>query len=306
MTGVLARRRLLALAAAGLACPAVVRANPERHQWHGTAMGAGARITLYHPQGAALLARARAEVDRLEDIFSLYRADSALSRLKRDGVLPVPPFELLECLSICAQVYRASGGLFDPSVQPLWALYAETHSAGQTPTARQISAVLARVGWPRMRYDSQRIRLGKGMALTLNGVAQGYVADRVAALLARAGVTRALIHTGELRAVGTPPGRNGWPVQIDGGPKLSLSDRGLATSAPLGTVFDAGGTAGHILHPHSGRPIPAHWRLVSISAGRSGLADALATAGAMMPDRPALDRLVGQFRTARIAAALTA
>ncbi|WP_296762661.1 FAD:protein FMN transferase [Sediminimonas sp.] len=308
MTRPFARRQFLNLAAAALACPAAVQADTgvERHDWRGTAIGAGARITLYHPRGDELLARARAEIDRLEDIFSLYRADSALSRLNRDGGLAAPPFELLDCLSLCARVHRASGGLFDPSVQPLWALYAEAHNAGQAPTADQITAVLARVGWKGVHYDSREVRLRTGMALTLNGVAQGYVADRVAVLLERAGATRALVYTGEIRTIGAPAGRPGWSVQIDGGPKLSLSDRGLATSAPLGTVFDAGGEVGHILHPRTGRPVPARWRLVSVSAPRAAPADALATAGAMMPDRARLAALVGGFRGARIEAAVPA
>ena len=187
MTPRIGRRRLLGLAATTLACPATVRADDTRHDWRGTAMGAGARITLYHARGKALLARARAEIERLEDIFSLYREGSALSRLNRDGELHAPPFELLECLSLCARVHRTSGGLFDPSVQPLWALYAETHSTGQAPTANQIAAVLTRVGWDGVRYDSRSVHLREGMALTLNGVAQGYVADRVATLLTAAG-----------------------------------------------------------------------------------------------------------------------
>lgn len=267
-------------------------------------MGASARIMLAHRDADALIARARAEIDRLEDVFSLYRADSALSRLNREGELTAPPFELLECLSLCARVHTASGGRFDPSVQPLWALYAQAHSAGRAPTDDQIGAALARVGWDGVRFDSAAVRLRSGMALTLNGVAQGYAADRVATLLRHAGVERALIDTGEIHALGAPEGRDGWPVTVKDGPEITLSDRGLATSSPLGTVFDAGGKVGHILTPDTGLPVAARWRTISISAPRAAVADALSTAGAMMPDRAALDALIAKFRGARIEAAL--
>jgi len=301
------RRRALLLGAAALATGASAPlAPPALQTWRGTAMGAGARITLAHPEADSLFLRARAEIDRLEDIFSLYRADSALSRLNRAEELTAPPFELLECLSLCARVHAASNGRFDPSVQPLWALYATSHSAGGTPTDSRIDATLARVGWAGVRYDSDAIRLRPGMALTLNGVAQGYVADRVAAFLQRAGVERALIDTGEIRAMKAPQGRAGWPVTIRDGPGIALVRRGLATSSPLGTVFDAGGKVGHILSPETGRPVAARWRLVSISAPRAAVADALSTAGAMMPNRATLEALVSGFRGARIEAAIAA
>ena len=65
-------------------------------------MGALASITLIHPDRA----RARAqledclrEVQRLEAIFSLYRGDSAISRLNADGQLRAPPNELVELLA---------------------------------------------------------------------------------------------------------------------------------------------------------------------------------------------------------------
>ena len=79
-------------------------------------------ITLDHTDGERIARKAFAEVDRLEDIFSLYRANSALSRLNESGILTDPPFELLECLSLCGSVNRATGGLFDPTVQSLWHL----------------------------------------------------------------------------------------------------------------------------------------------------------------------------------------
>ena len=61
----------------------------------------------------ALTPQNLAEIDRLESILSLYRADSALSKLNRTGRLDNPPFELLDCLSQAGAVHRASGGAFD-------------------------------------------------------------------------------------------------------------------------------------------------------------------------------------------------
>ncbi|MBC7156799.1 MAG: FAD:protein FMN transferase, partial [Rhodobacteraceae bacterium] len=245
---------------------------------------------------AARLARlALAEIARLERLLSLYRADSALVRLNASGRLDAPPPEMLEILSLCNAIHRASGGRFDPTVQPLWATLARAHSAGHPADPARIAEARALVGWQRVSVTPASITLGPGMALTLNGVAQGYVADRVAALLRAEGLALGLIDTGEIAAIGA-----GWPVRIEDGPRLSLGDEALATSGLFGTVMDRDGRQGHILSP-DGRDRPAPWARVSIAAPRAAVADALSTAACLMPDTAHLNRLVARFPGARLA-----
>jgi FAD:protein FMN transferase len=292
----LTRRRFLAISAACVASPAL--AAPV-YRWRGTAMGSAASLTLVHPDAAAIAARAAAEIDRLEDIFSLYRAGSALSRLNREATLTAPPFEMLEVLSLAGRVHVATGGLFDPTVQPLWQLHATACAAGGKATPAQIEAALALTGWLRLRYDSTRITLDPGMGLTLNGIAQGYVADRVATLLRAEGLRDILIDTGEIVALGHAPRGGDWPVTLALGGRRSLSDRALATSAPLGTVLDAEGTVGHILDPATGLSAPGRWRSISVSAPTAAVADALSTAACLM-DRAAIDRALAACPGARL------
>ncbi len=304
------RRRLIAISAlaaplaaplAGL--PAIAHATTRTtRQWTGQALGARASIRLDHPDAEAIAARVMAEIDRLEDILSLYRPQSALSLLNRDGHLAAPPFELLECLSLAGAVHRASGGRFDPTVQPLWALWAEAAAGGGRPDPRAIAAVRRRTGWGDVELDAAAITLRPGMALTLNGIGQGYVADRVAALLEAEGLTEILIDTGELRALGGRPEGDGWPVRLETGDRLALRQRALATSAPLGTTFDQTGRDGHILDPATGMPAPAQWRAISISAPSAAIADALATAACLMPDTGSILAMIKEFDGARLEA----
>lgn len=299
---ILTRRRFLtlsAMAALPLSFPARA-ANIT--QWHGTALGAEAAIYLDHPEAEAIIARAVLEIDRLEQIFSLYRADSALSQLNAAGRLDAPPFELLECLALCARVHAATAGLFDPTVQPLWQLYATRFAAGAAPTSEQITELLPQVGLHRLTYDSAAVRMPPGMALTLNGVAQGFIADKVAEMLMQEGLTDILINTGELRALGRMPGAEGWPVTLVSGGAVSLAARALATSSPLGTVFDGQGKVGHILNPGTGLPATPRWTSISVSAPSSALADALSTAACLMPDRPSIEAALNAFPLTRIEA----
>jgi FAD:protein FMN transferase len=301
------RRRFIAISAAAVTAAAgPLRAAPPLHHWRGVAMGAGASITLAHPDAERIVEAARAEIARLEGIFSLFQPGSSLSRLNAAGRLDAPPFELLECLSLCGAVHAATGGLFDPTIQPLWALHAERHAQGAAPDAAEIEATLARVGWDGVRAGADAVRLARpGMALTLNGVAQGYVADRVAGLMAAEGLDDILVDTGEFRALGGDPRGGDWQLSLNEAGRViegavTLRDRALASSAALGTVFDAAGRAGHILDPRTGRPAPPRWKLVSVTAPRAGLADALSTAMCLM-EREQIAATLAAFPEARLA-----
>ena len=125
------RRRFVAIAAAAAGLPfAAIRAGAETthlHRWSGIALGAAAEIVLHDPDAARarrLIARCVAEIDRLEDVFSLYRPQSAISRLNREGRLAAPPLELVALLAEARSYSERTEGAFDVTVQPLWRLYA--------------------------------------------------------------------------------------------------------------------------------------------------------------------------------------
>lgn len=300
----LTRRRLLAISAAWAMLPAAAWATPtgSTRLWTGLALGARASIRIDHPQAEAIIARVMQEIDRLEDILSLYRSESALSRLNREGHLAAPPFELLECLSLAGAVHLASGGRFDPTMQPLWSLWAEHAARGVRPDLQAIEAVRRKTGWGKVRLDAVAITMQSGMALTLNGIGQGYVADRIAALLEAEGLCNILVDTGELRAVGGAPDGGDWPVRLETGERLSLRQRALATSAPLGTTFDQAGRDGHIINPKTGMPTAARWKVISISAPSAAVADALSTAACLMSDPRSIRAMLGHFHGARLEA----
>ncbi|MEZ5715032.1 MAG: FAD:protein FMN transferase [Paracoccaceae bacterium] len=282
----LTRRRFLTIAAAGAACPA--GAAPS--VWRGRALGADVTLRLAGaPDPAGRIWR---RVERLlrgiEAEFSLFR-DSSLTRLNRDGRLAWPSPEMLALLDLAGRVHAATGGAFDPTVQPLWQAVAR---GGDPAPARDLT------GWDGLRIAKDEIALRPGMALTLNGIAQGHAADRLAALLRAEGFAEVLIDAGELRALG----RNGtrdWQAGIAGPDgalldRISLADRALATSSPMGTRIGRGQP--HILHP-DGRG--TRWNTVSVSAGSAALADALSTGFCLM-SRAEIERALGRFAGARL------
>ncbi len=302
------RRRFLAVsAAATLAWQAPARAATFR--WRGVALGAPASIAfdgLGRAAAAGLAGRVEAEISRLEDIFSLYRAGSELRRLNRFGRLEHPSHEMLELLDLVRLVNESTGGAFDPTVQPFWRLHARAAGENRAPTPVEMRAALLASGWRHVQVGAGLIRFRRpGMALTLNGVAQGYIADRIAALLRARGLVDVLVDTGEIRALGRRAEGTPWRAGIvlpDGTPvaRKALSDRALATSAPHATLLDVTRGAGHILDPRTGDPA-AYWRLASVSAPRAALADALSTAFCLM-GRRAIDAALARHSDAALEA----
>ncbi|MFQ5467170.1 MAG: FAD:protein FMN transferase, partial [Kiloniellaceae bacterium] len=97
------------------------------YRWRGIALGAPATIAIHHRDEAEarrLIALSRAEIARLEAVFSLYLPSSALARLNGDGRLDAPPLDLVTLLGAVRAWSARTGGAFDATVQPLWHLYA--------------------------------------------------------------------------------------------------------------------------------------------------------------------------------------
>jgi thiamine biosynthesis lipoprotein len=281
-------------------------------------MGALASITLIHQDRAKAQAQLEdcvRELQRLEAIFSLYRADSALTRLNAQGELAEPPHELVELLAFSLSLSQRSGGAFDATVQPLYRLYADHFAtpgaAPGGPRPEAIERVLRLVDFRAIELHADLVRLRRpGMAVTLNGIAQGYVTDRVAELLRAEGFDDVLLDLGEARALGHRADGQAWRAGIADPrePAHALmelplgEDRGalpaLATSAGYGTLFGTDPRIHHLLDPRTGRSANHHLS-VSVAAPRATLADGLSTALAIAPPAQAR-RLLRAYPSARV------
>lgn len=298
------RRRFLSIAAATAGAGVLpawlnrVQASPllEPVTWQGIALGADAQLRIYHDDKQAaqvLIERVLAEVSRLEGIFSIYQEDSAISRLNAQGYLDNPPKELLQLLSRSQYFGELTQGLFDPSVQTLWNLYAQ-HLADPThataPADDLLQQTLKSVDYKQISLGTQRIEfLVPGMQITLNGIAQGYITDRVTELLRQAGLERVLVNMGEIRGLDLLQQAEPWRVGIrsphDDKAQLThiaLRNEAIATSAGSGTPLDAAGRITHLFNPLTGLSTPLY-QSVSVIAEDATTADALSTAFSLMP-----------------------
>jgi len=222
------------------------------------------------------------ELQRIQRVMSLYDADSQLCRLNRTGAVERPDAALVEVLRLAQTVSEQSDGAFDVTVQPLWELHVAAESEGRAATDAELVQTCRRVDWRRVSLDRRAITLADGMAVTLNGIAQGYAADRVRTVLRRHGIRHAMIDTGEIAPLGLRPDGDAWGVGIDHPRQEQLAavaecrDRCLATSGDYATTFGNDFARNHLFDPRTGRS-PGKLASATVVAPSAALADALST-----------------------------
>lgn len=308
------RRRMITVMAAFAGLPllpniALATSKLETVTWRGQALGAPAMLVLNHEDrnyAEKLVRRVVAEVDRLENIFSIYRDGSALKELNRAGILVAPPAELIDLLETCRKFHELSEGRFDPSIQPLWMLYAQHFSSEDAdptgPSHQEIQKALDLTGFKGVHFDKNRIAFAqRGAGITLNGIAQGYVTDRIVEMLRQEGITSSLIDMGENRTIGAKEDGQPWRIGLAASENgvepdmvLDIVDRAVATSSSTGFHFDNAARFSHILDPRNGITA-ARYNRVSVVANDATTADALSTAFSFM-SRESIDELTKKLQ----------
>jgi thiamine biosynthesis lipoprotein len=293
-------RRLAALADLGLqrvdVSPVETEALAvERGRWKVVqtrpAMGTLVAVTAIAPSrewAQDAIAGAFEEMDRLIALFSRYDDASAVSLLNASGRLDGAPPDVVRVVRTALEYHAASGGAFDVTVAPLLALFRDrlTGPVAAEPTAAELREVLTLVGADNVECGRRGIRLRRdGMALTLDGIAKGFIVDAIAVALERFGVRRYLVNAGgDIRARGRAERRRPWRIAVrdpagDGRvlQAFPLAGGAVATSGSYEISFDGDMRFHHIVDAKTGRS-PAAALSVSVVAPTAMAADALATA----------------------------
>lgn len=283
--------------ATGVSVPATVRNHAHLHSGGAPAFGTSISVAVVHEdahQARLAIEDALHAAQRIDRLMSIYSADSEVFRLNRDGVLARPDPHLLAVLQQARELSVLTRGAFDITVQPLWRAYRRAAKAASLPLPHERILAGARVDWHNVEFGHERVALLKpGMAITLNGLAQGYAADLALAAVRARGIAHALLDTGELIASGRRAARRPWTLGIEH-PRASatlaatvrIDGRSVATSGDYRSAFTADFVHHHILDPATGAS-PQELASVTVLAPSAMQADGLSTAFMVMGARKA-------------------
>jgi thiamine biosynthesis lipoprotein len=269
---------------------------PEPHLVQKThrAMGAEADLSAWtSDETAALHAfdEGFAEIDRLENLMSIWRPGSDIVRLNDAAgrrAVKVSP-EVVEVLRVAQDVGDWTKGAFDvtfAALSDLWKF--DQDQDNHVPAADQIRARLPLVDYRALRLDvaARTAYLPRqGMRAHLGGIGKGYAIDRVASILRSRGLRNFMIQFGGDLYVAGLRGPRPWHLAIQD-PRapigqyfaaIELSDSSFSTSGDYERFFmQDGHRFHHILNPRTGEPAQGS-RSVTIVAENATLADALST-----------------------------
>jgi thiamine biosynthesis lipoprotein len=215
------------------------------------AMGTTVEFLVEADETAGLFITVEAEFERLEQVMSRFRPDSELSRLNEHGELEASP-DLAEVVSLAVEARERTGGRFDLTIHDAVVAAGYDRDFSELPVDAPAAAAPS-PGGGGVAIDGLHIRLEPGFRLDLGGIGKGYAAERAAQLLALAGPC--LVSAGGDIAIRGVPSDGYWPVEVDDGPTLGLSQGGLATSGSDRRRWRRGGVdRHHLIDPVTGEP----------------------------------------------------
>lgn len=230
--------------------------------------------------------------------FNDYKQGTEVSRLNAaaSGKPLAVSADMAEALQHSFLAFGLTEGAFDITMAPIRKLWKACAQSGNLPGDEAIAAAVQASGMEALELKEQTLTKHAERTLDFGGIIKGIAVDRALALLQRGGATSAFVQVGgETGVFGlsrrAEPFRLGIQHPLDEttlwgaieAPQHALS---LSTSGNYRQPVQVGDkTYYHIFDPRTGQPADTHVLSVSVvfaQSGRNGLADALATAGAVL------------------------
>ena len=270
----------------------IIIAQPRMYSFQSYKMGTEFNIKVYGDDSLKInkaVSLAWLKIDSLNHIFSDYSPSSELARLHQDTsgrfFTLSPDFAYL--MDISLKYSRISHGAFDVSVGALTKIWRRAVKMNDIPDSTKINEALHHVGYKKILFKKNKIKMPMGMRLDFGAIAKGYAVDAAYKILNSSGYSISLVDGGGDLYCGTsPPGKAGWEIAIrikdrDDHWKDSMvyiHDASIVTSGDAYKYIEDhhGHRYSHIINPVSGYGI-AGPHLTTVIAENGMHADALAT-----------------------------
>lgn len=228
-----------------------------------------------------------AELDRLEQELSRFLPNSDITRLNQLAANQslCLGLDTFECLKLSKRISEETGGAFDVTVGPLVQCWLNPDKTLRSPSTAELVEARRRIGMALLDLDETQHTVtlqASPMHVDLGAVGKGYAVDVMTNLLRAWDIEITLIHGGRssVFALGTPPGKSGWPLTLSypQRPGEIINHLTLCNQAISGSGLQKGQ---HIINPRTGEPLSgkrATWAITPDAA----TSDAVSTAFMIM------------------------
>lgn len=230
-------------------------------------------------------------MSNLETVLSRFQSNSQLSQLNQSGSLTEAHPALLNLIGQGQEISQLTGGAFDITVKPLVDLYQRHQATNTLPSKNDIQRTLTLVDYRKLRVKDHQISFDQpGMAITLDGIAKGYIVDEGVATLHQFGFNNVMVEAGgDLLASGQKSADKPWQIGIQSPrqamgnllAKVTLHNKATATSGDYMQPFTTNLSQHHILDPRTGYSAP-ELAGATVIAPTTVMADGLATAAMVL------------------------
>lgn len=206
-----------------------------------------------------------AEVRRIEGKYGRHREGSVVSKLNNSaGSLVRVDVETAWLLDFAQTLWFQSAGRFDITAGPLRRI--------RPHQSEQISDLMSVVGWDKVYWSGESLRLPPGMQIDLGFIVKHYAVDRALAHVASEIDHPAMVNGGGCLAASAPRRPDdAWRVGVDTPtnadvPRVPLKHGGIATVGSLRRQLSTDTDSGGLLDPRTGSPVDEVPRSVTVHA----------------------------------------
>ncbi|WP_134088257.1 FAD:protein FMN transferase [Olivibacter sp. XZL3] len=262
-------------------------ARENKHQITGYAQGTTYQITYFSPSALIQKSSVDSLLAVIDSSMSIYKPYSLISQFNKSEEGLALDADFCAVMKKALQISEETGGLFDVTVAPLVEAWGFGHTAiAHYPDSSEIASIKQCVGFKQLELRDNFLHKAKPcIQVDVNGIAQGYSVDKVAAYLENRGVESFIVEIGgELRIQGEKEDGSAMKIGIEGPSgneeepairHIVALNQGAITTSGNYRKFKKNGSQkiSHLIDPRTGFPLDNELISVTLYAPDATTAD---------------------------------
>jgi len=262
-----------------------------KSKWTGNVLNNNVTLEIHSNKGKnnnIIFSQINNFITKADEVFNLQNPNSEIVLLNKNKEILNPSPYLIEVIKKSQIISEQTNGYFDITVQPLWNYYYKhfiLEGNVAYPNNNNLKNLKNSINWKNVELKNNIIVLKNNSSITLNGIAQGWITDKVVEIINNNNISNTLVDFGETYAAGNYENNRPWNIELqsaEGNNRIiNLTNKAVATSSPSGTIFEPTKKYHHIFNPLTGLS-ENKFDTVSIVSNKAWLSDSIATSALLL------------------------